>query len=122
MSKKKRVLIVIILFASILFAASVIVARKDFLEQNSEAVEAFLTANEKAMVYISENHESTVEKMAAHIKMITGQELEEAIIDSALNRVVFDQEVHPVALQEFSNLLTEFGFLEGNASLDGLFR
>ncbi len=59
--------------------------------------------------------------MAGHIKMITGQELEESIIESALNRVVFDQKVHSEALQDFSDLLSEFGFVEGSTSLDGLF-
>lgn len=102
-------------------AASVLVARRDFLEQNPEAVAKFLEANEKAITYISENPTNAIEKMAAHIEMITGQEMEQAIIESALGRVFYSSEVDTASLQEFSDLLLELGFVEGDASLDGLF-
>ena len=102
-------------------AASVLVASKDFLEQNPEATVAFLEANEKAIANIAENKGDAVEKMAEHIEMITGQELEQSIIESALGRVTFTSEVNPSSLQEFADLQLEMGFVEGNTSLERLF-
>ncbi|SFH84420.1 NitT/TauT family transport system substrate-binding protein [Tindallia magadiensis] len=103
-------------------AASVLVARKDFLEENPDIVADFLEANEKSISYIAENQAKAVEKMVDHIEEITDQRLEKTVINSALDRVVYDSTVNPSILQEFSDLLLELGFAEDDSSLEGLFQ
>jgi NitT/TauT family transport system substrate-binding protein len=97
--------------------ATVVVVRKEFLEANPEVVAQFLKAHEQSVSFINENREETVEIIGTQIKIITGQEIAQDIIDQSLNRVFFTTEIDAVVLQEFADLTKELGFINGDSNI-----
>jgi NitT/TauT family transport system substrate-binding protein len=102
--------------------ATVLVVRKDYLEKNPEAVAAFLKANDKAIEFLNNNKEESIQIIADQIKTITGQEMELNIIESSLTRVKFESDVNKEVIQEFADLSKELGFVEGDSDLTNLFK
>lgn len=101
--------------------ATVLVVKKDFLQANPELVEQFLAAHEEAIEFINENKEETIDIISKQIKEITNEEIEKEVIENSLRRVEFTSELDQDILQEFATLSKDLGFIEGKASLEGLF-
>lgn len=101
--------------------ATVLVVRKEFLQNNPELVEKFLEGHEKSIAYINNNQEEIVDIISKDIKKTTEQEIELDIIKNSLERVRFTPELDKGILQEFADLSKELGFVEGDSSLEGLF-
>lgn len=101
--------------------ATVLVVRKEFLQNNPELVEKFLEGHEKSIAYINNNQEKIVDIISKDIEKTTDQEIEIDIIKNSLERVRFTSELDKGILQEFADLLKELGFVEGDSSLEGLF-
>lgn len=98
--------------------ATIVVVRKEFLEENPEVVEQFLKAHEKSVDFINTNQEETVKIIGKQIKDITGEEIAESIIAKSLGRVFFRTELDQDILQQFADLTKELGFIDGDASLE----
>jgi len=101
--------------------AAVLVARKDFVEENPDLVEAFLVAHKESIDFINDNKEETVGIVSKQIKAITDQEIDQEVVTNALNRVIYTDKMDKGIMQEFANLSKELGFIEGDASLENLF-
>jgi len=102
--------------------STVLVAKKDFLQSNPELVEKFLKSHEEAIEFINGNKEETIGIIGEQIKGITNEELDKAVIENSLKRVEFTTELDQTILQEFADLTKELEFVEGDASLEGLFQ
>lgn len=101
--------------------ATVLVVRKDFLENNEELVEKFIKAHEESIGFINNNKEESVKLVAKNIKDNTEQEIEESIIDSSFKRVKFTNIIDKQAIQEFADLLKELDFVKEDTDLSNLF-
>ena len=101
--------------------ATVLVVRKEFLENNKELVDNFIKAHEESINFINDNKEESVKLVAKNIKDVTGQEIEENIIDNSFKRVKFTNVVNKPAVQEFADLLKELDFVKEETDLSNLF-
>ncbi len=101
--------------------ATVIVTRKDFLDENPEFVKAFLEAHKKTLFFIQEEEEKTIKILQREIQRITDQELSESVIRKSLERVTFTTELNRSVVKEFAELLIELGFVESDRSIQGIF-
>lgn len=101
--------------------ATVVVVRKDFLENNPEAVEQFLKAHEESVDFINNNRAETIEIIGNQIKAITDQEIAKEIIDNSLYRVFFTTELDKEIMQEFADLTKELGFIQDESDISNLF-
>ncbi len=101
--------------------ATVIAARRDFVEENPEIVEAFLKAHEESVEFINANEEESIEILQTEIKRITDQELELDTLKSSLNRVIFTPELDQQVVTEFADLLNELGFVDSDRDLQDIF-
>ena len=101
--------------------ATVLVVRKEFLENNEELVSNFIKAHEQSINFINDNKEESVKLVAKNIKDVTGQEIEENIIDKSFKRVKFTNVVNKEAVQEFADLLKELDFVKEDTDLSNLF-
>lgn len=101
--------------------ATVLVVRKEFLENNEELVNEFIKGHDQSINFINDNKEESVKLVAKNIKDVTGQEIEENIIDNSFKRVKFTNVVNKQALQEFADLLKELDFVKEDTDLSNLF-
>ncbi|MCC5910275.1 MAG: ABC transporter substrate-binding protein [Clostridiaceae bacterium] len=101
--------------------ATVLVARKSFVEENPELVAQFLKGHEKAIDFLNNDREASMEIIIKQIKEITDQEIAKDIIDNSLHRVFFRSEIDREVLQEFADLSKDLGFINGDSSLEDLF-
>ena len=101
--------------------ATVIAARRDFVEENPQIVEAFLKAHEESVAFINDNEEESIEILQSEIKRITDQELELDTLKSSLKRVVFTPVLDQQVVTEFAALLTELGFVDSDRDLKDIF-
>ena len=101
--------------------ATVIAARRDFVEENPEIVEAFLKAHAESVAFVNENEEESIEILQREIKRITDQELELETLRSSLSRVIFTSELDQQVVTEFAALLTELGFVDSGRDLEDIF-
>lgn len=101
--------------------ATVVVVRKDFLENNPKAVENFLKGHEESVNFINENRVEAIKIIGKQIKSITGQEIAHDIIDNSLNRVFYTTELDKKIMQEFADLTKDLGFIQGDSDITNLF-
>jgi len=101
--------------------ATVIAARRDFVEENPEVVEAFLAAHEESVEFVNNNEEESLEILQREIKRITDQELDIETLRSSFDRVVFTPELDQQVVTEFAALLNELGFVDSDRDLEDIF-
>lgn len=101
--------------------ATVLVARKDFVDANPEMVEKIITANRQAIDFINNNNDEAVNIMVEMIKEITGEETAKDIMHKSMGRIKFTSDLDRVTLQEFADLTVELGFIDSDSTLDSLY-
>lgn len=101
--------------------ATVVVVRKDFLENNPEAVEQFLKAHEESVDFLNNNRDEGIKIIGKQIKEITDQEISQEIIDNSLNRVFYTSQLDKDIMQQFADLTKELGFIQGDSDITNLF-
>jgi len=101
--------------------ATVLVARKDFLNSNPELVEKFMKANERSIEFINNNRGETIDAVIKNIKSVTNEEIDKKVMENSFKRVHFTSVIDENILQEFADLLKSLGFTEGDSSLENLF-
>ena len=101
--------------------ATVIAARRDFVEENPEVVEAFLAAHEDSVEFVNNNEEESLEILQREIKRITDQELDIETLRSSFERVIFTPELDQQVVTEFAELLNELGFVDSDRDLEDIF-
>ncbi|MTI48537.1 aliphatic sulfonate ABC transporter substrate-binding protein [Sporosalibacterium faouarense] len=101
--------------------ATILVVRKDFLEENTEAVNEFLEAHEDAINFINNNKEESINIIGSKIKEITNQDIERNIINNSFNRVAFTTDLNKGVLQEFADLSGSLGFINGSTDISNMF-
>jgi len=102
--------------------ATVLVARKDFVDANPELVEKIITANRQSIDFINNNNDESADIIVESIKEITGEEIARDITLNSMDRIKFTPDLDQVTLQEFADLTVELGFIEGDSRLDNLYK
>lgn len=97
---------------------TVVAARADFLE-NKELVAAYLKAHKKAVNFIQSNPEEAQDLVIAHIKELTGKEINREETEAAFNRLEVTTEVNEKVIQEMADISQEAGYVSDN-NIDGM--
>lgn len=101
--------------------ATVLVVRKEFLEENPETVDNFIKGHEESIDFINDNKEESIDLVRENIKDATDQDIERDIIASSFKRVNFTNIVNRNSVEEFANLLKELDFTSKDTDLSNLF-
>lgn len=101
--------------------ATILVAKKSFVETHPVLVQKVLKANLRSIDFINKNRQETIEIVAKTIKSITNEDIEEETILSSMKRIEFTTNLDKETIQEFAELTTKLGFVEGLSFLDGFY-
>ena len=85
--------------------------RREFMEENPEAVEAFLTEHERVTDYIAAHPDEASLAVNEEINSATGKSLSEDILAGAFGKIVFTTDVNEDAVKEFADISLEQGFI-----------
>lgn len=99
---------------------TLVVTRKEVSVDSPEMVEKFLAAQTRAIDFINENPDETAEIIQGSIREISGQELDLKVIQSALARTQFGNEIDTASLQEMAEISRESGFISDD-NLNGFY-
>ena len=93
------------------YPVAVVVVRSEFMEENPEAVEAFLAEHEKVTDYITANVPDASAVVNKEINDATGKSLDEAVLSGAFGKIVFTTDVNEDAIREFADISLEQEFI-----------
>ncbi len=93
------------------YPVAVLVVRREFMEENPEAVEAFLTEHERVTDYIAAHPDEASLAVNEEINSATGKSLSEDILAGAFGKIVFTTDVNEDAVKEFADISLEQGFI-----------
>ncbi len=102
------------------YPVAVVVVRKEFLEENPELVEKFLTAHTNIGAYILNNPEAAKKAVNKEIKELTGKSITDTVLDSAFERVVISNDPNRDALMDMIRFSVDAGILTGVSDEQGL--
>lgn len=94
------------------YDVAVVVVRKEFMEENPEIVDAFLSAHEAATVKLAEEREESLKIINAELESATGKSLSESIIEQAFERILVDTALDKESIMGFARISVEQGFIE----------
>ncbi len=103
------------------YPVTVLVARKDYAEQNPEIVKAFVEANRSLAEEIGRDPGAVAKLLVEETRRHTGQRVPEDDIRRALRRCQFTPEITQHSVHVFANLVEVAGYkTDITASLDGI--
>ncbi len=94
------------------YPVALVIANKDFVDQNEEAVRQFLAQHQEATLYINENRDDAAQIINKEIEMVTGKAIDADILNKALPKVVIKQELAEEALWDFARISQTEEFIE----------
>ncbi|WP_147532814.1 aliphatic sulfonate ABC transporter substrate-binding protein [Bacillus marasmi] len=97
---------------------TVVAARNDFLKK-TDLTKSYLEAHKKAVEFIKENPEEAQEVVIAHLKELTGKELNKDEVKAAFSRLEVTTEVNEKVIQEMADISKEAGYIPSN-KIDGM--
>lgn len=89
------------------YSTTVVIGRKDFMEEKSDVVSKFLEAHTTATNYIEENPEEAAGIVNKQIKEVTGKELEEDILTQAFARIIPSVEIPKASIMKYASASKE---------------
>ncbi|WP_022889021.1 ABC transporter substrate-binding protein [Agromyces italicus] len=102
------------------FPTTVLLVRAEFLAKHPETVRALLEGHEASVAWLADNPDQAAGVINAGIEAETGKPLADAVIDRALEHVVFSVDPHAVTFAELVANGLEAG-TQKDGSIDGLF-
>lgn len=86
------------------YDVAVVVARKEFIEENPDIVEKFLKQHKEATEQINNEKEKSLEIINNELKESTGKSLSDDIINKAFERIGVSADINEEALNAFAEL------------------
>lgn len=102
------------------YSTAVVVVNNDFAQKHPDIVEKFLQAHKEATVYINDHLEEAKDIVNKEIEEATNNGFEQAILDSAFERLIISEEIPEESIWDFANLSKEEGFIDQLPSEDTL--
>ena len=94
------------------YDVAVVVVRKEFMEEHSDLVEAFIKEHEAATETINADQESSLQKINEQINKETGKSLTDDILKEAFTRIGVSTEINKESLMGFAQISKEEGFID----------
>ncbi|RNF39021.1 ABC transporter substrate-binding protein [Planococcus salinus] len=92
--------------------ASVLVTSGELIEQDPELVQGIVDAHKEATTFIAENPEEAKEITLNDIEEVTGQRLEQSVLDGAWENTGFNTALIPEEIQAFGDSSFDLKFLK----------
>ncbi|GAA1794571.1 ABC transporter substrate-binding protein [Agromyces lapidis] len=102
------------------FPTTVLLVRAEFLAEHPETVRALLEGHEASVAWLADNADEAAGVINAGIEAETGKPLADAVIDRALEHVVFSVDPHAETFADLVANGLEAG-TQKDGSIDGLF-
>lgn len=86
------------------YPVAVVIARRDFVEQNPEVVAEFLRLHREATLYINENKDAVTAVINQEIEAVTGKAIAAEVLDKAFARVIVTDRLAEDAVWAFAEV------------------
>lgn len=93
------------------YDVALVVARKEFIEENPDIVDEFLKQHEEATIKINDDKENSLKIINNELKEATGKSLDDDIIKEAFERIGISTEVNEESIFDFANISKAAGFI-----------
>lgn len=94
------------------YPTTVVIARKEFLENHPDVVEKFLKAHVELTSYININKIEAATIVNDEIKNLTKKSLDEDVLEKAFSRMTFATDPNPEIINEMIDLSLKVGFIK----------
>ncbi|MEN6645416.1 MAG: aliphatic sulfonate ABC transporter substrate-binding protein [Armatimonadia bacterium] len=92
------------------YPVTVLVARREFLQQHAEVVGAFVAALKGITDRVAAQPEAEAKALNAELGKLTGKSLQPQVINKALKRIQFTTTISPDGLQAMAEVMKEIGY------------
>lgn len=104
------------------YSTAVVIARKDFVDKHPDIVEKFLEAHIEATLFIQNDVENAKTMINKEIATLTGQQLDERVIDSVYERLYASYDPILDSVMEFMEISKAEDFIASTTTREKLFR
>ncbi|PKM50602.1 MAG: sulfate ABC transporter substrate-binding protein [Firmicutes bacterium HGW-Firmicutes-7] len=102
------------------YSTAVVIARKEFVEENPHIVEKFLKAHIEITQYINSDLKHAKQVVNDEIKHLTGMEVELEVLERAFERLVITYDPQKGSILSFANLAKQAGFISTTPEIEQL--
>lgn len=92
--------------------AAIFVASDDFIDNSPDEAQALIDAHKEAIDYINDNPEEAIDLTIEGIDEVTGEKLEQSILESAWERTDFTADFEADVIQDFGDASHDLKFLK----------
>jgi NitT/TauT family transport system substrate-binding protein len=103
------------------YSSTLIVARKEFLEENKDIVESFLENHINLTDYMVENPNEAKERVGKQLLALTGKELPSEVLELSFSRIKPSVDPEEEALSDMAEVLKEIGYVRDEADIENIF-
>ena len=103
------------------YSSAVVIARREFVEENPEVVKQFLEAHIETTEYINNNPKQAKVIINSQIKELMTEPLDEDVLDRAMDRLTVTYDPNKGSIEEIVSLSEEIGYLRGKTDLTDMF-
>ncbi len=104
------------------FASVLLIAREEYVNQNSDLINKWLEAHQQTVNWINSNPEQTRTTFIQFMKKETGKSLPDGLIDEALSNLEITSDPIASSIHTFAKRADSIGYLGRHGySLDGIF-
>ncbi|MHB1420755.1 MAG: ABC transporter substrate-binding protein, partial [Bacillota bacterium] len=103
------------------YTTAVVIARKEFLQQHPDLVEAFLQTHVDLTEYINANLDQEKNVVNDEIKELTQKALSKDVLDNSFSRLIVTYDPEIASVNDFNNLSYDLGFFKEKPDLTSLF-
>lgn len=104
------------------YSTAVVIARKEFMDENPDLVEEFLNSHVEITQYIQDNPEIAKEIVNSQLEELTKKSLPKEVMNESFKRMVVTYDPQKESVAEIAELLEAAGFLAQKPDISGLFR
>ncbi len=103
------------------YATTLVIVRKEFLDQKPELIKNFLTAHLEVTRWIRENPDGAKKLLNAEIQKLTRKSIPEIVMDTAFKRIRFTWEPMKASVERQAERAYQAGYLKVRPDLGALF-
>lgn len=92
------------------YPVAVVVARKEFIEDNPDIIEKFLKVHGEMTGYLNENAKEAMAAINEEIELVTDKSIAADILEASLEHITFNNEIDTNTVNAFSDICVREGF------------
>lgn len=104
------------------YPVAVLIGSTEFIDRNPEAVEEFMEAHSQITEKINADRTYAIEGINRGLESALGEPLEQEVLDSSLDRMVFSTEVNKQAIFDMKDIMYQLDLIHENADITDIFK